>query len=394
MASIPTTSELYTGIKASLEAQLGVKINIFGRSFLNAIAMVQAAKLKLFWLFAASIQKNTWVDTADPIAQGGTLERFGEVKLNRSPFPAVQGVYDVDVTGVDAAVIPAGTVFISDDSSLSPENRFILDVEHVMSGTSGVISLRALTAGVVSKLDIGDTLTSSSPLLNVDDLVTVNTETTTPSDAEDIEDYRDAVIFAFQLEAQGGAATDYRIWSEDEQTVKAVFPYAKSGVCAEIDLYVEANADDSTDGKGTPSQATLDAVEEVVEFDPDTTKPDNERGRRPLGVRQINFLPVSVKDVTIVFNNPVNIDAATQSSIELALNADISDIRPFVDGADIPDNRNDILDVNRIIKTAQELLDATQKFDDITLEVDSTPVPTSITFTDGDIPSLESVTFV
>lgn len=394
MASIPTTSELYTGIKQSLEAELGVKISLFGKSFLNAIAMVQAAKLKLYWLAIGLVQKNIFVDTADSVANGGTLERFGLVKLNRLPFPPTQAVYNVDVTGVNGAVIPIGTIYLSDDSALSPQKKFILDIEHTMVGTTGTISIRALEAGIPSKLEVPNTLTSISPLLNVDDLCTVSLETTIPTDGETTEDYRAAVVRAFQLEPQGGAATDYRIWSDDAVGVRAVYPYTKSGEGSVIDLFVEANVADSLDGKGTPTGAILTDVEAVVDLDPDTSKPINERGRRPLGIRQINFLPITPKDVTIVFNNPTNIDSGSQNAIIAALETEIDLIRPFIEAADIITNKNDILDVNRVISTAQELLTGSQTFDGITMTVDGNPVTTSIQFNSGDIPFLTSTTFV
>ncbi|NRA92523.1 MAG: baseplate J/gp47 family protein, partial [Psychroserpens sp.] len=140
------------------------------------MAIVQAAKLKLIWLYVASVAKNSWVDTADPVSAGGTLERFGLVKLGRPRQAAVQGLYSVRVTGIAGSVIPAGSQFSSDDSSASPQFNFILDNAFTLSSTTGTITLRALTAGVQSRLDVSDTLTSLSPLLNVDDTVTVLSE--------------------------------------------------------------------------------------------------------------------------------------------------------------------------------------------------------------------------
>ena len=87
MITIPTLKELYDQVLSDLETQYSISIPLFGKNFLRALAMVQAAKLKIFYLAVANLQKNIFVDTADPEASGGTLERFGRVKLGRNPFP-------------------------------------------------------------------------------------------------------------------------------------------------------------------------------------------------------------------------------------------------------------------------------------------------------------------
>lgn len=393
MAATPTISQLYASVKANMEAELGFAITIFGKVFLNAVAAVQAAKLKLLYLLAADIRKNIWVDTAYSVLQGGLLERFGQVKLGRPPFPATQGIYTAQVTGGQVSdVIPANTVFKTDDTSSSPGKQFILDTQKTIGADPDTIQLRALEAGLDSRLTVGDTLTAVSPLVT-DDQVTVTVEDTAPLAAEDIEDYRAEIIRAFQLESQGGAATDYRIWSADAQGVAAVYPYAKSGECGEIQLYVEATKADSIDGNGTPSAQLLLDVEAVVEFDPDASKPLNERGRRPLGVFQIDFLAVSPLDVDIIIVNPVNIDASTQTAIINALTAAIDQIRPFVEAADVLENKNDVLGVNQVIFIVQDTLSSGQTFDTITMTVGGIAVPVSRTFTNGDIPYLDIVTF-
>jgi hypothetical protein len=155
---------------------------------------------------------------------------------------------------------------------------------------------------------------------------------------------------------------------------------------------VEATVADSTDGKGTPSASLLDDVEEVVEFDPDTTKPLNERGRRPLGVLQVNYLPISVKEVDITIAGFSGITADIQTLLYNAIKAEIDTIRPFVAGADVLDDRNDLLDTNKIIAT---ILNARpgSVFGAITLSVGGTTT-SAYTFTNGDIPSLDTITYV
>lgn len=392
MTTIPTISQLYTAIKADLTSAYGDPIPVFGKVFLRAIAIVQAGKLKIYYLALGLVQKNIFIDTADPENVGGTLERFGRVKLNRNPFPATAGQYTVQVTGTIGATIVASTRFKSNDDSLSPGVFFILDSTHILVATTDSITIRALTPGLDSKQQIGDGLTATGPIAGVNALVLVTAEVVEPLAAEGIEEYRSKGLDSYRLEPQGGADSDYRLWSADAQGVKQTYPYAKSGFANEIDLFIEAVIADSTDGKGTPSALLLAAVEAVVEFDPDTTKPLNDRGRRPLGVFQVHYLPITPKNIDIQITGFVGITSDIQTLIFDSMKQALSTIRPFVAGADILANKNDIFGQNQIISIILTVRPGSI-FGVIQLSVSGTPV-SIYTFTQGNIPFLNSITYV
>lgn len=389
---IPTTQQLYSDIRNHLATELGITIPVFGRVVLNAIAMVQAAKLKLFWLAIAFVKKNIFVDTADPESIGGTLERFGRVVLNRSRRVAVQGQYTVTVSGQTGTVIAAGTLFKSDDTATSPGILFQLDTEKTLAATTDTMILRSLTAGPDARLSVNDTLTATSPLINLNDQVTVSAETVEPVAEESIENYREEILRGFRLEPQGGSGTDYRLWSDDVPAVRFVYPYATSGQSNQLNLFIEANQADSTDGKGTPSATTITSVTSVVNFDPDDTRPLNERGRKPLSVT-VNYLPAIPFDVIITVNGSVNIDTATQANIQAALKSLIDDVRPFVASADIESNRNDALSTNNIVATIQNSLSGNQRFFNITVTVGGISLVGFRQFFNGEFPFLETLTF-
>ena len=390
MQAIPTYTEIYNSVISDLESQFGVNIPSFGKNFLRSIAIVQAAKLKLYYLAVANIQKNIFVDTAEPESIGGTLERFGRVKLNRNPFPAAAGQYTLEVTGTVGAVIPAQTTFKSDDTAQSPGKLFILDNAFTLLTSTDEITVRSLETGIETKLAVGDTLTATAPVALVNQSAEVIAETIEPSAAETVEDYRKKALDAYRLEPQGGAATDYRLWSADAQGVKQTYPYAKSGSEYQINLYVEATAADSADGKGTPSALLLAAVEEVVEFDPDTTRPNSERGRRPLQAI-VNFLPIVPREVNIVINGLVGRTTEIETLISNALKEEINKVRPFVSACDVLSEKNDILDNNKIVATIFNTRPGSI-FGAINLTVDGTTY-TSYTFINGFIPHVNSITF-
>lgn len=385
MITIPTLNALYTQILADLEAEFNITIPLFGKNFLRALAAVQAAKLKLFYLAVGNIQKNIFCDTADPEASGGTLERFGRVKLNRNPFPAVAGQYTVAVTGTIGAVIPAQTTFKSDDTSTSPGYLFILDSAYTLTATTDYIMLRALTAGEDAVLVATDTLTATAPIAGVNSAAAISAIVVAAEDAETIEEYRAEVLAAYRLEPQGGAATDYRLWASDAVGVRQTYPYAKTGESNVIDLYVEGNT-----ANGVPSAGVLAQVEAVVELDPDTSKPLNERGRRPLGVLQVNYLDVVPLSVNITINDFVGTEEQKEN-IDNAIADSLDAIRPFVSGADIVADRNDTLSETRLAFYIQDA-EPTVSFSSVDITVNGV-AQTSYQFTMGNIPYYNSLTW-
>lgn len=389
--TIPTYNDLYQSVLTDLKNKLNITY-IIGKVVLNAFAAVQAAKLKIIYIVAAFIYKNIFIDTADPESLGGSLERFGLVKLGRRPFSAVAGEYKIEVTGQIGAVIKQNTTYKSLDGSLNPDKLFILDIEFTFTATTGEIKIRALDLGTDAKLGVTDTLQVTAPIANVNSFATVISVEVIPTAAESYEEYRKTVIAAYQLEAQGGARTDYRLWSQDAKGVREVYPYVTPNEAGEIDLYVEANPLDSTDGRGTPSAAILDDVEDVVEFDPDTTKPLNERGRRPLGTFDIHFIAITPLAVSVEITDLS--DPSLINSIKDALELFLFDIRPFIAGTDNPNNaQKGTLYLSDIINVIRQVIGGSVTFTNITMEVDSSSY-TIYQFLDGDIPYIDNVTII
>lgn len=390
MISLPTLIQLQTSILNDLQTEYGVNISNKQRVALAAVANTQAGKLWQYYKFVAFTQKNIWPDTADTEANGGTLERFGRVRLGRNPYQPVSGQYIVTVTGTTGAVLTGQTtVFKSNDDSLNPGILYVLDNTFIMTGSSNTITIRCLTAGEAGRLAIGNTLTLTSPIALVNSVVTVSTEAIQPLNGESIENYRNAILNSFRLEAQGGAATDYRIWAQDAQGEKQVYVYAKSGESNANNIYVEATIADSIDGKGTPTQAILDAVRDAVNFSPDTSLSINERGRRPNTVREY-YLPVSPKNVEIIITGGT-FSTSQKSDILSAMTISVNAIRPFVAAADLEIKKNDILDTNKLNGVIYSAVPGAV-YTGVTLKVAAATLLT-YTFINGNIPFLLSVTY-
>lgn len=384
MIVLPTIQDLTEAIILNLESEYQGEIDEDGRTILRAFAIVQAGKLKEYYLCIGLLEKNIFVDTCDE----ETLLRFGIIKIGRYPFPAVAAQYKITVTGSIGGLIEANTTFKSDDTALNPGILYIIDSDYTLISTTDQITVRALTAGLNGKLNISDTLTATRPIPFVNKSAIVFSEDIQPLAGETINEYRAIVIASYRLEAQGGAATDYRLWSSDAQGVKQVYPYATPNVSSQVDLYIEATIADSSDGKGTPTQSIINDVEAVVNFSPDITLPLNQRGRRPVQVI-VNYKSVSIRQVDIIITGAVGFNATDISQILTALTNYVNVIRPFVSAADLSANNTinsfNIIGVIVGIKPGAIFTSITLKIDGIVLN--------SFQFVLGDIPFLNSVIY-
>lgn len=390
MRNIPTTTELYNNIVSDLKSRLGLTDDDLKKNF-DAMSAVLAAQFKLLYLFLGDIQNNIFPDTADTLENGGTLERIGNIQLNRNPNPPTVGVFVVSVNGVAGSIIRSGLSFKSNDTSRNPGQTYLTDVSTTLTGSNDVITIRSVGGGVEFDLDINDQLTITEPVIGVEQTVTITAVTQQPRAAESIELYRRRIIDAIQLEPQGGSRTDYRLWAANAQGVRRIYPYVSDLNAGTVNIFVEATAIDSTDGFGTPSAALLQDVRDVIEFDPDTSRPVNERGRRPLQAT-INTLPIILNVVDVVITG-LNEDTQTiRTAIQNNIISFLSDIRPYIAGADLLRNRNDVLFLARLQSVITDALDSGNFFVSVTMLVDDNDTIQS-SFSGGNIPRLRNLTF-
>jgi uncharacterized phage protein gp47/JayE len=390
MREIPSVNDL----KEALENDFKSKLNLSSTNLkyvLDAFDGVLAMQFKLMYLYLSDIQNEIFPDTATTEANGGTLERLGRIYLNRNPRPATAGIFNLVVTGTNGAVLRSGLTFKSNENSLNPSQLYVLDNEVTMTGTSEIIEVRSLGGGTSFDLDVNDELTITEPVLGVTSLVVVYEVIEQPRASEDIEVYRQNILDAIQLEPQGGSKTDYRLWSSDAQGVRKVYPYVRNDDAGFVDVYVEATISDSTDGKGTPDPALLTNVLAVINFDPDDTKPINERGRRPIQAN-VTTLEVEITPVDVTINGLVDSSPSVRSAIENNIKTFLYDVRPYVAGADLPRDKNDILYSAKLQSVVTDVLDSANFFNTLEMEVNGVTV-LSYEFNLGFIPYLRNLTF-
>jgi len=391
MKPIPNITQLNTNIAGDLKNKLNLSNNPLKR-VLNALALVLSGQFYLAYLYLRDVQDNIFADTATTADVGGTLERQGLIYLNRQMFPASIGVFKATVTGVAGSVLRANLTFKSNEGTLNPGQMYVLDAQYICTGTDDEIEIRSLGAGVDFNLNVNDNLTITEPVIGVDKTITITEVVEQPKAGETIENYRQAILNAIQLEPQGGSRADYRQWATDAQGVRLVFPYVRDGEPSNLDIYVEATIADSTDGKGTPSSTILDDVEEVLNFDPDVSKPTYERGRRPAQAF-LTVLPIVLVPIDVEITGLQDSSASVQSTVENALNDMLYKVRPFISGADLQRNKNDILYYGKVQSIVTDSLINGNFFNVLKMYVDGNE-EVSYEFTLGNVPYLRNLTFV
>lgn len=385
---IPTIIQLYNDILNDIATEFGVDVNDLGVTYQKE-AKVQAAKIYTAYLALSAEQKNVFYD----LAEESVLIRYGSIILGRKPAPAEAGEYSVEVKGTIGATIPASTTFRANDNTLAAGYLFVVDSEFILSATTDYITVRALEPGIISALYIDDLVTSTAPIVNVDSEGKVTAIAKQPVAKESIASYRADVIQASQIEPQGGSPGDYRLWTLDVPEVRTSYWFAKDGEPGNIQGYIEATKENTAPAEivGIPTQETLDEVytpqdgltpESGVVVINETTG----KGRRPIGVSGVEVLPV----------NPLSVDIylidLSDESIAATLKANIETLlynkRPFVAGADIIINKNDILTIGEVIAVVIQTLSGTGiSYTNLTMQVDNSDV-SSYQFLLGNYPYL------
>jgi hypothetical protein len=390
MRNIPTIEEIYKSIESDLKSQLGID-DIQTKMVINTMSSVISGQIKLMYIFMSDVQNNLFPDTADTFENGGQLNRLGDLYLGRQPKPSTNGYYLAKVTGVANSKLRNSITFKSNDDSRNPGKLFILESDYFLSGVDDLILIRSLQSGRVSVLEVGNELTITEPVIGVDATVVIQEIVTLPVEAETIDAYRKKIIDAIQLEPQGGAKTDYRLWSQDAQGVQQVYPYVKENNAGTVQVFVEATEVDSVDGYGTPTSFILSETREVILMDPDETKPINERGRKPMQTI-LEVLPITLKpvDVVIIGLNENNIEI--KSLLKTNLKLFLKKVRPFIDGADLMKNKNDFLYSGKVQGVISDSIGGGNFFNDVKVFVDGQEV-TSFQFSLSNIPYLRNVEF-
>ena len=352
---IPTTEELAVTYLNNLESRLNQNSPLNDVSFLAVLAALEAGQDTGQYKLAASQVLQVLALTAT----GEGLDALGaEYGLPRTPGESA--ILTVTLPGTNGVTIPANTDFTGD------VNGVIYTATDATDITGGIATL-SVTAEPGSEssgnLENPDTMTIGTQIAGADTVATVIDTENTGADEETDEAYRPRVQNAIRSTCGGGNATDHKIWAEGVSGVFRAYPYAGKPLSLSLvsfpgDRSVFVEADTTIDPDGIAPQSLLDEVRAAIDKDPDTFE-----SRPPLGITDATmFVPsifrsafyVEVRNLIIA----VDKEAKAKSEIDIALDAYFRFIKPFVDGVDVPIDRNDSITDLTVSLIVQDVLTA------------------------------------
>lgn len=386
MLTIPTTKEMTDQNLARLEAALGQTSPINERAFLRVLAVMEA--LGLMGLYKLGIERSK--QNLALTATGSDLDLIGaEYETIRKP--SVAATLTAAITALTGTVIPATTSFMSASNGV----RYYVDASVTAVAGLATINLTAEAVGAVGNLQVGDTLSIVSPIAGATVTAAVTVLVTVGADAESDTVYRSRVRFAMRATTGGSNGTDHRLWAEAVPGVLRAYPYSGKplggGTSYPGDRTIYVEADSGTDG--IPTSGLLAEVRVAINTDPVTGLSRSTLGLSDttLYIEPITRSAIDVEVTGLVYL--AGTEVTVKDAILAALVAQTALMLPFVDGVDLPQDRNDLITALVLSQVVQGVLDTYgASATGITFEVDATPL-TTYQLSMGETVKLGTVTY-
>lgn len=398
--NIPTTAEIRDSIINAWEQRLsvitGTEIKILKKlkkSVLFILATCFAPIFRLLYLFVLWALNQTDPQTADDenVVPGGRLQQWGRLVKIGDPKPGQAPRYEIDITGTNGSILPAGAAYRSNNG-----NIYLLEDDIIIAAGVATGIIKAIVSvdrtNTEFALNVDDEVRTVNPFTGVDNPAIVSAELTAPTDSESIEgSYRPRVVSLVRIAPQGGARIDYRRWARGAEGVQDAYPYANVNEPGVVDVYIEATTD--IDPDGVPTQAVLDAAETAIKYDPETGFE-----RKPLTAFffvypiAIKIFDIEVSDLYIPGDTGDYLDA--REKITTAITNTLKAKKPFIDGTEPLDGKNDIVSRAELLAVAVfTVRPLGGTIGDLVLKLATLPIE-SYTLRDGNKSKAGGVTFL
>ena len=273
--------------------------------------------------------------------------------------PAEAAVLDIDLPGADTTIISQGNEFVGDPNGI----RYSTNAQGTISGGTVTLEVTAKTEGVDGNLNISDTLTISTQIAGAETTATVSAIINTGVEIEDEEDFRVRFLDKIQSQGGGGNAADYRTWSQEVSGVVRAYPYTGRPTSdptpaspPDRTVYVEVATSIDPDGLAPP--AILTDVRASI-----TTDPETGNARQPLGLTDSTLFVVSIDRTAFyveirVMTVDIDIEPQVKTDISTELTKYFDSLRPFVDGLDTLNGRNNLITDLTVGAVVQDMIGA------------------------------------
>lgn len=212
----PTLAELVDRIESDFISRLSLNGAVLRRSLVRVLARVLAGASHMLHGHLDFLSRQLFPDTSEDefLIRQGLL--FG---VERTAAEFATG--DVDLTGTNGSVIPAGTVLLRSDGA-----EFVTEDEETISSGTATVTVTASLAGADGNCDEATTLSLESPIAGVDTAGSVASGGIAGgTDQESLEDYRERVLERMRSAPHGGASTDYVAWAKEVAGVTRAWVY-------------------------------------------------------------------------------------------------------------------------------------------------------------------------
>jgi len=200
----PNLPQLIDRVEGDIEGGLNLTA-VLRRSFLGVISRALAGLSHLMFGYLAFIEKQAFPDTAD----GEYLERWAAIwgVVRRA---ATFAEFNVDLTGADGTVIPAGTIYRRGDGA---EYRTDAEVTLNLGGSVKLIAQLANSDELDSNMEVNQIIAPLSPIAGLDSDGLVSSIVIEAENTESDAFFRQRLIDRIQNPPSGGAANDYIQWA-------------------------------------------------------------------------------------------------------------------------------------------------------------------------------------
>jgi len=215
--NLPTTQQIIDQNKSNFENRIGQTTPSSDRAFTTVVSVVEGLAYTSLKKYGA----DRFLAALASTAQGSDLDIIGnEYGVYRNQAVAEQ--ITITVTGTNGTLIPSGTVLIG-----APNNAIYQSTADatIASGTA-TVSATAQVPGIVSNLNIGDTVNLQSSIIGVSAAPTVASIVVTGADTETDDDYRIPVLAKVRSVGGGCNASDYQRWAISVAGIVNAYPYS------------------------------------------------------------------------------------------------------------------------------------------------------------------------
>ena len=376
-----TVEYVYNLLIESFQEKFNNKLRLLPKSFIVILSKVLSVIFVLPYKVCGWFYLQLFPDTASfdrvnvmgislqPLVKLGVNIGVGEPTSGQ----AWEGLVSATVV-TEGQAITAGTQLKSDVTGL----MYVVSETLTTEGQSVNVPVYCVQSGSGGNLAQGDEIKFVSPLGFIAQDAVVASTTKEGLDEETADHYRARVVNRYSTQPQGGALSDYRIWSYDAPGVLQTYPYNGEDSPGDVEIYVAGNTDVYPDR--VPGRELCVAVGEACTYDPETGIAD----RKPLTAildpdnngTYRNIQPVSIVTVDVYVTDVAGVDVSDFGAAYKSVCDDyLLGREPYIRGLSDENNKTNSIQKNTLIALANSVATSLKaQFDTVTMNIDNVQV--------------------